>query len=67
VNIDFEAGQVLSVIISDNGRGLTITGDDERDGNGLRNMQRRIESVKGSFTIANDNGVVVSITVPLQE
>lgn len=54
----------LNIIIRDNGKGIdTMSGN--RFGNGLKNMQRRMEQVRGTFTIRNDNGTLVDLQAPL--
>lgn len=54
----------MLIEISDNGKGM------DKDklnqfGNGLKNMQRRMESIAGSFEIASVAGTTVKLTVPL--
>ncbi|MEO8404295.1 MAG: ATP-binding protein [Chitinophagaceae bacterium] len=66
VKIDFETEQDLTVTISDNGKGMAVLNEEESGGNGLRNMQRRIESIKGSFRIVNANGITITVKVPLK-
>lgn len=63
VTIGVNVGKGLSVTISDDGTGLTEK--EESDGNGLRNMKKRIESVNGTFAILNTNGVTISMVIPL--
>ena len=64
VTIDFKINAALLVTIKDDGKGLPENG--KGSGNGLRNMQKRIESVNGIFEIVNTDGVIVKIKVPLQ-
>jgi signal transduction histidine kinase len=64
VVIDFNINSSLLVTVKDDGKGFSENRNDS--GNGLRNMQKRMESVNGSFEIINSNGVVVKIKVPLQ-
>ena len=66
VKIDFETGRGLTVIISDNGKGMAIPNEQESEGNGLRNMQKRIASINGSFRIVNANGITITVKVPLK-
>ena len=54
----------MLIEICDNGKGM------DKDklnqfGNGLKNMQRRMESIAGSFEIASVAGTTVKLTVPL--
>ncbi|HYE53596.1 MAG TPA: ATP-binding protein, partial [Chitinophagaceae bacterium] len=66
VNISIQAGERLTVIIKDNGKGLAaVSADNGAGGNGLRNMRRRIESVGGHFDIISENGVSVTLQVPI--
>lgn len=63
INIDI-IGDQLSIIIKDNGKGLA----DDRIrsfGNGLINMEKRIQELKGRFVIRSENGTMVDILVPL--
>lgn len=53
----------MQIEISDNGKGM----DKEKlnqFGNGLKNMQRRMESIGGSFDISSATGTTVKLTVP---
>lgn len=63
VEIDFSFEKNICINIFDNGKGI----DKEKTtefGNGLRNMQKRMERVGGSFTIENKNGTHISLCVP---
>ena len=64
VLLDFTINTGLSVTIKDDGKGLAENGKDS--GNGLRNMQKRIETVNGIFEVINANGVMVKMNIPLQ-
>jgi signal transduction histidine kinase len=64
VDIVFEIKKDLIVTIHDNGKGIDIE-KLRRFGNGLKNMQQRMESVGGSFEIAVNNGTEVKVTSPL--
>ena len=64
VIIDFKINTALLVTIKDDGKGLSENGNGSRDG--LRNMQKRIESINGTFELINKNGVSVIIKIPLQ-
>lgn len=57
----------LELSIKDNGVGFNIETD--KKGNGLRNMQSRLESIDGICTIIsnNANGTEINVTVPLQK
>ena len=53
---------VLSVIISDNGKGIP-QGSLNRFGNGLNNMRSRIKSIMGDFTIEGNNGTKITLSL----
>jgi signal transduction histidine kinase len=54
----------LTVNVKDNGRGLQASG---RNGDGLRNMQHRLESIGGTANISSDpgSGTTITFRVPL--
>jgi signal transduction histidine kinase len=54
----------LSIQIRDNGKGIEDTPLNS-SGNGLFNMNARIQALKGRFEIVNNNGTEVNILVPL--
>jgi signal transduction histidine kinase len=54
----------LQVVIADNGKGMESKNPNEY-GNGLKNMQRRMESIGGSFSIASNNGTSITLSLPL--
>jgi signal transduction histidine kinase len=57
----------LILSIKDNGVGFNV--DTDKKGNGLRNMQSRLESIEGICTIIsnNANGTEINFTVPLRK
>jgi signal transduction histidine kinase/ligand-binding sensor domain-containing protein len=55
----------LAITIMDDGTGLQRNGEG-RAGNGLWNMQQRIESIGGTLNIQNGDGVTVRLNVPLE-
>lgn len=65
VCIAFKIDKLLEVEISDNGKGID-TGKLKRFGNGLRNMQQRMESIGGRFEIANNNGTIITLQTGLE-
>jgi signal transduction histidine kinase len=66
VNISFCFKEGLQVCIHDNGKGIeTVT--QRRFGNGLKNMQQRMESIGGSFVIENNSGTTVTLFCPLDQ
>lgn len=54
--------QMLTITIKDNGKGLQKEND---FGNGLKNMQKRMHEINGSFAIQSANGTVVTVSVQL--
>ena len=65
VTISITVTERLEVIVEDNGRGLEA-GKTSNLGNGLRNMQRRLEQVGGTFSIGPTlKGTRVVLTAPL--
>ncbi|MBS4062959.1 MAG: hypothetical protein KGZ74_00285 [Chitinophagaceae bacterium] len=64
VTIDFSCTNGLDILIRDDGRGMNHEKLNEF-GNGLKNMQRRMESIGGSFTISSSNGTNVKLHLPL--
>jgi signal transduction histidine kinase len=64
VKIDVLISNLLTIEITDNGKGIDPTMLNQY-GNGLRNMQRRIESIGGHFSIFSKNGTTVVIQVPI--
>lgn len=64
VEIDFEIiGKEISLQIKDNGKGFDTSQD--FDGNGLKNMKRRCENLKGKFEIDSTHGTKISVNFPL--
>ena len=57
----------LKFSIKDNGLGFIV--DFVKKGNGLRNMQSRLESIDGLCTIVSNptNGTEINVTVPIQK
>lgn len=56
--------QTFGVEIADDGKGIKEE-NKRKSGNGLRNMQHRIESIGGTFVLTSNNGVTISISVPV--
>jgi len=64
VKIDIEANHHLKIKIADNGVGI----DQEkirRFGNGLKNIERRMKGIGGSYTISANNGTETKLELPL--
>lgn len=66
VNISFCFKEGIQVCIHDNGKGVE-TLSQRRFGNGLKNMQQRMESIGGNFSIENNSGTTVQLFCPLNE
>jgi hypothetical protein len=64
VHIKIEIADWLSIQISDDGKGIDITPIDS-PGNGLFNMNKRIQGLNGRFTITSNNGTQINIEIPL--
>jgi len=64
VEITMNTSKNLDISIRDDGKGI-FKKTNEEAGNGLRNMQKRIESIGGTMTIQNENGVTVNLHIPL--
>ena len=64
IAIDFnKKGEFLQATITDNGSGFDINSAEM--GNGIRNMQKRMEDIGGKFKIASSNlGTTVTVTLP---
>jgi signal transduction histidine kinase len=64
VLINIETGPKLKIHIADNGSGI----DPEkisRFGNGLKNIERRMSVIGGTYSIANNNGTITKLELPL--
>jgi signal transduction histidine kinase len=65
VTVDFIIQQRhLTIRISDNGNGYT---EPVQAGNGMLNMQKRIQRLGGTMKITIENGVTLDFIVPLQQ
>lgn len=54
----------LTLAISDNGKGIDLD-NLRRFGNGIKNIQKRIRSIGGSFSIENNKGTVSKFQIPV--
>lgn len=63
VNIAIHIDERLKISVHDNGRGINLM--KHTYGNGLNNMRKRVEGLKGSFELANHEGTNVIFTIPL--
>lgn len=66
VDISFQINEGLQACIHDNGKGFENR-NQHRFGNGLKNMQLRMESIGGSFEIENNNGTTIRLYCPFNE
>lgn len=64
VAIDITLDDKLRIRIRDDGRGIDLDRV-RRGGNGLKNMEKRMEEIGGKFHIFSDHGTVVVLEVPL--
>jgi ligand-binding sensor domain-containing protein/signal transduction histidine kinase len=64
VDIEIVIGQKLYVTLNDNGKGFDIQ-NAKRLGNGISNMNHRMNDVKGGFEIRNEQGTSVRLWAPL--
>lgn len=64
VSIKVELNHSLKIQIADNGKGIDME-NLRRFGNGLKNINRRMESIGGSFRIENNNGTVTTLELPI--
>ena len=61
--MEHNAGQLL-ISIADNGKGIEDI-HCEQTGNGMRNMQQRVEMLRGKMKTENKNGLTLTFTIPL--
>jgi len=64
IYLDISISHQLIIRIADNGKGINME-NLRRFGNGLKNINRRMESIGGRFTIENNHGAVTLLTLPL--
>lgn len=63
VNINISTNGKLEIDICDNGTGIEHE-KVRRFGNGLKNIERRMKSIGGSYLIVNDNGAATKLELP---
>lgn len=64
VAIEITANKLLSITIKDDGKGIEL--DNLRVyGNGLKNIQRRLEAIGGQFFIESNGGTISRFEIPL--
>ncbi len=67
ISLDFLFNhQLLTITIADNGKGFNIS-DARKEGNGLKNYEKRIAALNGAYHIDNitNGGTRVVFTIPL--
>jgi len=64
IKIDIEVNHKLKIKIADNGVGIEQE-KIRRFGNGLKNIERRMKGIGGSYTIANNNGSETKLELSL--
>ena len=64
VQIDVAVTDRLIISIADNGLGIDFQ-NIRRFGNGLKNMQNRLENINGRFQIKNDSGTIAVFEIAL--
>jgi signal transduction histidine kinase len=64
VVLTFRFDPEISIVVKDDGHNPEA-GTSHRFGNGLRNMQQRMESIGGTWRIETDKGTVVTLSLPL--
>ncbi len=66
ISIVFEISETLQILIRDDGRGIDWQ-NLRPHANGLNNIKRRMESIKGQVEFTNDQGTKVKMTIPLSD
>lgn len=64
VVIDIEVNHTLKIKIADNGIGIDLN-KLRQFGNGIQNLKRRMFTIGGDIQIANENGTLTTLTLPL--
>ena len=64
INIDIDVNHALKIKIADNGVGIEQE-KIRRFGNGLKNIERRMKGIGGSYVISNHNGTETNLELPL--
>jgi signal transduction histidine kinase len=64
VQIDVDVTDKLTLSIYDNGSGIDFE-QIRRFGNGLKNMQTRLENINGKFNIRNEHGTIATFEITL--
>ncbi|HET6768084.1 MAG TPA: ATP-binding protein, partial [Chitinophagaceae bacterium] len=64
VTITIETSGALTISIADNGVGIDAE-KIRRFGNGLKNIERRMKAIGGSYVISNNKGTITNLELPL--
>jgi len=64
LNIDITVSEILTIKIYDNGMGIDLQ-KLRQFGTGLQNIDRRMKSISGEFTIENNKGTITTLNLPL--
>lgn len=64
VSITTQLDDNLTIQVHDNGIGFEIS--NVKKGNGLKNMQKRMEKLQGTFIMENNNGTYIRLQIPIQ-
>lgn len=65
VKISFSLTDKLFITIADDGKGMREDTPQYSSGNGLRNMERRMQQLHGEFKVISQQGTTVYFTVPI--
>ncbi|SFQ37044.1 sensor histidine kinase [Parafilimonas terrae] len=65
VEIYISVSQEFRITIKDNGKGIPEKYIADSNGNGLRNMHKHANAVRGSIHITNHNGTVINFEAPV--
>jgi signal transduction histidine kinase len=66
IQVTVTCNDKLSIRISDNGKGFSA-GAVGKMGNGLKNMQQRMEKLNGRFIVQNNLGTTITLEIPLKK
>jgi signal transduction histidine kinase len=66
VNIEITCKENLRISVSDNGKGIKA-GESHETGNGLKNMQQRMQNLNGKFFVKNHNGLTLVFEIPYKQ
>ncbi len=63
--VSVECEDMLRIVVSDNGRGISDNRKNE-SGNGMKNMRQRIQQLHGNFFVRNKEGLTLTFEIPLK-